>query len=487
MRKISIFALIFSCVLTSSTSWAQATALQSAKSIKIEAFPDNVICEVGDKGVGMNLDFFMDGGRFPEAKVSVAQAMKRMGVKYLRYPGGEKSDIYLFSTPPYDTPRVTLARKGAKVCGDYNEVIYGDSLFRYPPLDFDGFISICKEAGAEPVIVVAADCYLLNDGDIATPREKLLEHAAAWVRYSNIVKKYGVKYWMIANESWNDNNLNSSATRYAKDVIDFSKAMKAVDPSILIIPNTHKDDFSKTLIEVAGDHFDMICNSNYTVLNYFAGYDTYKDTLQYLAGAATTVVNSIDKYATEEQKKRWKLIVAEYGPIDWSQNWPDINDMGHAIVTFDMTAEITSQPKVAFSCFWNTRWISNHVPPAKDHDALDPNGNFTPVGRSVMILGKYLEQQMVESSSVGYVKSFASYGRDNKRLLIYLINKDSAEQQVDISVKGHKIKMANRLVEFYGTSPQDLSPTWNDKKVRLKNESINLLGTSITVVELVLR
>lgn len=39
---------------------------------------------------------------------------------------------------------------------------------------------------------------------------------------------------MIGNESWNKNNVNSTVDMYAQDVIDFSKAMKAVDSGILI-------------------------------------------------------------------------------------------------------------------------------------------------------------------------------------------------------------------------------------------------------------
>ena len=50
---------------------------------------------------------------------------------------------------------------------------------------------------------------------------------------------------------------------------DFSKAMKAVDPSFLIISNGNSDQFFKTVMTKAGNHIDRICVSNYGVVDEF--------------------------------------------------------------------------------------------------------------------------------------------------------------------------------------------------------------------------
>lgn len=60
----------------------------------------------------------------------------------------------------------------------------------------------------------------------------------------------------------------------------------------------------------------------------------------------------MNKYATPEQLSKWKLIVAEYGTIDWAGLWHGTNDMGHAIVNFDMTGQLLLEPQIEFSCFW---------------------------------------------------------------------------------------------------------------------------------------
>jgi len=63
------------------------------------------------------------------------------------------------------------------------------------------------------------------------------EEAAAWVRYANIKKKMGIKLWQVGNEidgNWEEGG-PVSAAQYARKYLAYAKAMKAVDPDILIM------------------------------------------------------------------------------------------------------------------------------------------------------------------------------------------------------------------------------------------------------------
>ena len=306
--------------------------------ITITVYTDSIVSDVSKHPVGINLNFIMDGGRFPEAKKNVTEVVKELGTKYLRYPGGEKSDLYLFSIPPYEESHTSLARTIG--LDDYPGV-FKDGEFVYDPLDFDEFMKVCRDVGAEPVLVIAADNYLRKPGkgERVSSREALIKHAAEWVKYANIKKKYNVRYWMIGNESWNKNNENSTVEIYAQDIIDFSKAMKAVDPSILVIPNGDSDEFFKTVINKAGNYIDRLCVSNYGVFDFNAGYESYRDTTRCLIWPAQTALNAMNKYATQEQLDKWKLIVAEYGTIDWAGLWHGTNDMGCLLYTSDAADE----------------------------------------------------------------------------------------------------------------------------------------------------
>ncbi len=97
---------------------------------------------------------------------------------------------------------------------------YGD-LNTISPKQYDDFIELCRTLDAEPHIHVR---YLDR-----TPAD-----AAETVRYVNVEKGYGVRYWAIGNEApffYRD----ETAEHYAAAWRDFAEAMLAVDPSIVLV------------------------------------------------------------------------------------------------------------------------------------------------------------------------------------------------------------------------------------------------------------
>lgn len=73
------------------------------------------------------------------------------------------------------------------------------------------------------------------------------EEAAAWVKYANVDKKLGIKYWEIGNEMdgyWEEGG-PVTATQYANKYLAYARAMKKVDPSILVFgPVMSTSEFS---------------------------------------------------------------------------------------------------------------------------------------------------------------------------------------------------------------------------------------------------
>lgn len=450
--------------------------------IMINVYPDSVLADVSHHPVGINLDYFMDDDKYLKPERSTADALRAMGVKYLRYPGGNKSDFYFFSKPPWEKSDPTLARTGKGAVGGRQKVLKNFNEFAVDVLDFDEFMSMCREVGAEPVICVAADEYLVDypKGCTWATREELINHAVEWVKYANIKKGYGVKYWMIGNESWHEQNKNSTAEIYAQDVIDFSKAMKAVDPSIYIIPNGNDVDFSETVLKIAGGYSDMICISNYPIYNYRAGYVTYRDTLQDLISSTT---NTLTAMRNAGAPKDMKIIVAEYGPFDWGRKWPMINDMGHALCNFEMTGELLQIPQVAFSCFWNTRWIENDLDKHSVYDALDSHGNFNANGYGMMIWGNFLGDLMVRTASTLHIRTFASLVPEEKILYVYIINKLEDPAMIRLSLGKYKVRSIIRSNELTGRGADDLEPVWQECSGIKDPLHFKVKGTSITVVK----
>lgn len=93
-------------------------------------------------------------------------------------------------------------------------------------LQLDEFMQLARAIGAEPVIHVR-----LYGG---TP-----EKAAALVKLANIEKKYNVRYWAIGNEPdlyvRKRGAKSYNAADYARDFKLYKAAMKAIDPSIIML------------------------------------------------------------------------------------------------------------------------------------------------------------------------------------------------------------------------------------------------------------
>ena len=48
--------------------------------ITITVYTDSIVSDVSKHPVGINLNFIMDGGRFPKAKKNVTEAVKELGL-----------------------------------------------------------------------------------------------------------------------------------------------------------------------------------------------------------------------------------------------------------------------------------------------------------------------------------------------------------------------------------------------------------------------
>ncbi len=115
---------------------------------------------------------------------------------------------------------------------------WGDD-FDLMPYHIDPFITFAKRINAEPGISVR-----LKGG---TP-----EKAAEVVRYVNIEKRYGVRYWSIGNEP--DLYRDYSVEQYNLDWRRFAEAMLAVDSGIIFIG----PDVSQYPPTVEGDTYNNI-------------------------------------------------------------------------------------------------------------------------------------------------------------------------------------------------------------------------------------
>ncbi len=451
---------------------------------------NNVIKNLTGNEVGINMNYLMDGSVISgQSLATVTQSVKNTGAKFLRYPGGEKSDNYLFSSPPY-----TAANPRAAYCAwpsTESRFFNPDLSCKSEVLDFDEFITLSKSCGAEPFIVVPYDAiYNTNAGCTAPTKAALITHAKEWVRYANITNGYQVKYWMIGNESFLLNTYNGFTTpaQYAIDLVDFIDAMRSIDPTIKIIVNGKPDWWQTLLQSPAASKIDFLGISNY-LGNAFTGYEYYRQNQPSLNSETDAAINAISNFAPTIDRDRIKVMETEFNSIMFGNNgWANDNNVGHALCNFQMLADGIIKPKLFASFLWNTRWIETLAKPRHLFDALNANGSLNATGLSLSILGKYLLPQMVATTDSGYLKVYATYNNINKNLNIFIINKDNAAQKVKLNIAGYPATFSFQKYEFRGVDAQDRLPSFNSIGAISTNSSLNnaisLPQNSITMLEI---
>jgi alpha-L-arabinofuranosidase len=495
MRRSRVTSVTVTVLLVASAGRvAAASSLARAREgepaiTKIEVDVHTVLSDVSHHPIGINLDYLMDDDAWLKPVRSTSTALRAMGVRYLRYPGGEKSDLTLWSTPPFEASRPTLARTGESAVRDWGKMIEDFSRFKHEVLDFDEFMEMARALRAEPVVVVAADSYLADHppGTTVTDRGTLLRTAVEWVRYANLEKGYGVRYWMIGNESWHKDNVGSSPEIYARDVVDFSRAMKAVDPGIRIIANGNTREWWEVVLPMVASDIDAVCISNYPMYDYKAGYATYRDAEKDLVGPTRTAIEATRSLPRPADRGPLKVIVAEYNTMDWAGSWPSRNDMAHALALFDMTGELLKLPEVAFSLFWNTRWIENDAKEDSIDDALDRNGAFNAAGQVLAIWGNFLAPRMVRTTSSVRVRSFASHDPRTGLLYVYLVNKSEEVAATRLDLGRSSLASIVERWELLGRGPLDTEPVWRRSESlssRAGPLELVLPGTSIAVIQI---
>lgn len=149
---------------------------------------------------GMNIADWVPQDYAPTIGPAYLSLLRALNPGALRWPAGHRSQEY------------TWSRGGAGQGGNWT--LY--------PADVDAFINLARAAGAEPLIGINVKT--------GTPSA-----AQDLVRYLNVEKGYGVHYFQIGNEPDLVDGITPSPEAYADELIAFTDAMRAVDPSIAVI------------------------------------------------------------------------------------------------------------------------------------------------------------------------------------------------------------------------------------------------------------
>jgi hypothetical protein len=425
--------------------------------INIQVNTSEIIArEVLDKyGININAGADHDINR-AEGAQSLAEAIRKTGSKHLRYPGGEKSNYFVWTADPLNPDPTTNYWTGW-----YNNA-------SLPILNFDEFMTLCKDAGAEAHINVAVSKWspdLLNE-----------TMAAEWVKYSNITKGYGVKYWEIGNEMWHpDKNAGYDLDAIAAIVKLYSNSMKAVDPTIKIGVSWRANEMQQ-LIDLCGSALDFVSVSNYTDAGG-ASYSNYKGR------------NNVDLLKVDESLSL-NTVISEFNHADWSaSSWDLSNNTGKGIINFDLVGQILKSRKTEYGCMWNTRWFpKDGVYDEYKWDAFDNLNKPLPVIQPLALWQQFIKDDLVKTSNGdAAIVSYAAYDGVTRDLNIFLLNKETTAKSVKIEITAGHNYGKSEVWQYKGSSELDENPTigkLDSVEVYSNQISYTLPSTSITVFKL---
>jgi hypothetical protein len=464
---------------------------QAADLINVDA---GVILVTNAVRVGINENYLMDSERkrLVAPPRTTQAALQEMAPRFMRYPGGGKSQSQFWSVPPWTNSQPTLCLTGPDYWpADDSEFTVNDKgawISRQEPLTFDEFMANCQAVGAQPNIALcysAAYDALFSGKDARPALQDEITNAVSWVRYANITKGYHVQYWTLGNPG---------AAQYAADVAAFSQAMKAVDPKIKFCANASQTATLQTILQLATTNVDCIEVHEYPVYNWSNQYNFFLENTTTNLGLASTAVWAIQTIQKFAPASGVQVFLGETAAHDYGNagsRWTNYNDLGHAIVTFEIFGENLLLPQLQFAEFWNTRWIDDDLESSNTYDsfeALSSGNALNPTGRALAIWGQFLQQRLVSATSTDRVRAYASYRPGTNLLTVFLENKDTNARPTAVTLANFPGVAAAETWSFYGQGPGDLNPTWAKlADVPVSSNQIRLTLAPVSITVLVLR
>ncbi|MBY6210919.1 hypothetical protein KUV95_05090 [Microbulbifer agarilyticus] len=280
--------------------------------------------------IGENVTFLMSSDDKWPRKVPMQQRLGEMNLGIMRFPYGHLGDNYLFTDAPFTDgdsglrPRVASTEVAP---GTWSWAVDKHGYFS-SGLDFDEFMGYAKALDVEPLIMVNMLGYdKAHYPGTVVSFDELKTHAVEWVRYANITRGYGVKYWQLGNEV----AMHTDKDTYVKNFVEIASAMKAVDPSIHIgFGEDGRADWLSSVLsdESVAQYIDFLSPHQY--LHGRAWTESYRNWRDF-DGNLTSKIERLQRYAAASPAhKDVPMIITEYGVT--GGNYPELDPLGDVLL-----------------------------------------------------------------------------------------------------------------------------------------------------------
>ncbi|MDF2922229.1 MAG: hypothetical protein K0R57_1143 [Paenibacillaceae bacterium] len=443
--------------------------------------PSTILSDVSHNPIGIVSNHLYDSDIYnPNRAHKLAQSLQELGVGTVRFGEGEAGDRYLWTGAPYPTAPDSPLTPQLSYFSDENlplsaaekAMLNPDGTYKNTQ-DFNEYMSVIEETGTEPFVIVGLDALVAaGKADWAKTKDQLIESAAEWVRYANVINNWNVQNWEIGNESYfpGQTGVTWSPADYVTVFKEVTAAMKAVDPTIKVGAPVHiLPEWNSVILTRLSSEIDFL------VVHLYSSVST---------SDVDTVINDINRYCRPEDRDRIKISITENSV--YSPGVYEPNNIKAAVNYATKIGKMLEYDKVNYFHFWVTRKGLNNNP-LDIRSALDEDGNLLPVGKSISIWSRFLQEKMVSATGAVNTAAFASYSPSNGNLSVILTNRKEEAAPVTLNLTNYTVPEVNEKWVYKGSDPLDRNPVFEKAgSVNVENGVIQLTldPYSVTVIAL---
>lgn len=456
MNKKNIITALLTAVFTLSSCDSlpdEITRSENDGSVKISVYPELVEKDLSIFMTGFNMSYYHDKDNL-WADGKLADGLKDVKTKLLRYPGGAETSYFHWQYPG---------------CPGYKDVwntSHGVDISEIANItenmDTDEFMTLCKQLDATPILGLN-----ILSGIVNNKLDASLQEAKDWMNYCKN-KGYKVKYWYLDNEVDHNTSYTQITTEeYARIINQFSKELKAIDPDIKLIVslvgNATQEKYHE-LISLAGKSFDIID------LHFYYGWDV-AEWNKWIAQrpmidmdvnmSYTNEINSLGSYIKSCENPNIELVCLEWNIAPTKAGI--LSDYQQALMQTEMFQQFL-QSDLKMACVWPLIWNVDKgtFPSIFTQDKHSP----TPLYQILKLYSEVLGNTQVFgiSSDMRIVPQCVT---SDKNSWVCAINKSKYEIPVKIEIEGSR-KYSNAKVNIVST--EDI----NDGQCKVTEQEISI-------------
>ena len=285
-------------------------------------------------------------------RTDVLEAMRRIRVPILRWPGGCFVSSYNWK----------------KAVGPHRTPVFDKAWRVEDPNTFgtDEYVKLCRKLGCEP--------YICTNAGTGTAEEMsdwveycCLDHEGEYARMriaNGYPEPHRVKYWSIGNENYGHWELGAKPVgEWGRLVLESAKLMKHVDPTIELSAAALTDiDWNVDLLKHCGERLDWISIHKYwNLMPEHNDFADYQQTMAYTHDLEVDLLKVKGLLTAMGLEKRIKIAYDEWNLRGWHH--PGVHSVQQAIdkkdyVTprdkNDINSSYTMADTVFTACFLNT-------------------------------------------------------------------------------------------------------------------------------------